>query len=86
MVDGRLGFFDEPVYRLAGAVIAKTVLDIVELDGGVRRKTHTAVPGAFGGADFAVAVFSASGADNVAALDLDNLAAAAATTASHCCS
>lgn len=87
LVDGCLGFLDEPVDRLAGTVVAKAVLDVVELDGGVRRQAHAAVSGAFGSADLAVAVLPSGGADNVAALHLHNLAAAAAShrRSRRCC-
>ena len=87
LVDGRLSFFYEPVHRLAGAVIAEAVLDVVELDGGVRRQAHTAVSGAFCSADLAVAVLPPGGADNVAALHLHDLADAAAShrRSRRCC-
>lgn len=55
-VDGRLGLADEPVDCLAGAVEAKTVLDVVELDGGVGREADAAVPGALGRVHLAVAI------------------------------
>lgn len=75
LVDGGFGLLDEPIDGLAGAVVAEAVLDVVELDGSVGGEANAAVSGAFGGAHLAVAVFSAGGADNVAALNLHNLAA-----------
>ena len=75
LVDGGFGLLDEPIDGLAGAVVAKAVLDVVELNGSVGGKTDAAVSGAFGRAHLAVAVFPPGGADNVAALNLHNLAA-----------
>lgn len=73
LINGSLGFLDQPIHRLARAVVAEAVLNVVELNGGVGGEAYAAVAGAFGGADFTVAVLPASGADNVAALDLHNL-------------
>lgn len=74
LIDGGFSLLDEPIHGLAGAVIAEAVLNVVELDGRVGGEANAAVPGAFGGADFAVAVFPPGGPDNVAALNLHNLA------------
>lgn len=74
LINGGFGLVDEPIDGLAGAVVAKAVLNVVELDGGVGGQADPAVPGSFGGADFTVAVFSAGGPDNVAALHLHYLA------------
>lgn len=74
LINGRFRLLDEPIHRLTGAVVAEAVLNVVELNGGVGGEANAAVPRAFGGADFAVAVFSADGPHNVAALYLHNLA------------
>lgn len=68
LVDGGLGFLDEPVDGLAGSVVTEAVLDVVELNGGVRRQPYTAVSGSLGGADLAVAVLPPCGPDNVTTL------------------
>lgn len=73
LINGGLGFLYQPIHRLAGAVVAEAVLNVVELNGGVGGEADAAVAGAFRSADFAVAVLPAGGADNVAALDLHNL-------------
>lgn len=60
LIDGRLGLFDEPIDGFTGSVIAQSVLHIVELNCGVGGEADAAVPGAFGGADLAMAVLSAN--------------------------
>lgn len=75
VLDGGLGLVDEPIDGFAGAVVAEAVLHVVELNGGVSGEAHAAVPGAFGGVHFAVAVFPASGPDNVSPFHLYYLAA-----------
>lgn len=59
LINGVFGVFDKPVDGFAGAVVAETVLDVVELDGSVGGETDAAVAWAFGCADLAVPVFAA---------------------------
>lgn len=83
LVNGGFSLFDEPVDGFTGAVVAQPVLNVVELDCGVGGEADPAVARAFGCVDLAVAVFPAGGADNVAALDLDDLAASDDALHSH---
>lgn len=62
LIDGGLRLLDEPVHGLARPVVAKPVLDVVELDSGVSRQPHAAVPRPLRGVDFAVAVLPPGGA------------------------
>ena len=73
LVDGGLGVLNEPVDGLAGTVVAKAVLDVIELDCSVGGEADAAVPKALGGAHLAVAVLAAGGPHNVASLNLHDL-------------
>lgn len=76
LVNSGFCLLDEPVDCFAGPVVAESVLNVVELNGGVGGEADAAVSGAFGGADFAVSVFATCGPYNVAALNLDDFTAA----------
>lgn len=76
LIYGVLGLLDEPIDGLARAIVAEAVLNVVELNGRVGGESDSAVPGTFGGAHFAVPVFSSGGPYNVASLDLHYLSAA----------
>lgn len=79
LVDGGLGLIDEPIEGLAGPVVAQSVLNVVEFDGGVGGETDTSVPWSLGGANLAVTVLSPSRPYNVTPFHLHYLP----TTHSH---
>lgn len=81
LVNGGFGLLDEPVDGLARAVVTKPVLDVIELDGGVGREPHAAVPRPLGGAHLAVPVLPPGGPNNVASLDLHDLSSTATADA-----
>lgn len=74
LVNGGFGVLHKPVDGFAWAVIAESVLDVVELNGGVSAKANAAVSWAFCSADFTVSIFATRRANNVAALHLYELA------------
>ncbi|KAL5984839.1 hypothetical protein ACLOJK_038675 [Asimina triloba] len=73
LIDGGLGLLDEPINRLAGAIVAEAVLNIVELDGNVGEEANATVSRNFGGADLAMSIFSSHQSHKVATLHLHNL-------------
>lgn len=81
LVNGGFGLPDEPVDGLARAVVTEPVLDVIELDGGVGRQPHAAVPRPLGGAHLAVPVLPPGGPNNVASLDLHDLSSTATADA-----
>nr|KYP68882.1 hypothetical protein KK1_022532 [Cajanus cajan] len=73
LVNGSLCLLDEPVHSLAWSVIAKPVLNIIELNGCVCRESNSAVAWPFGSVNLAVAIFSTCGPNNVSSFYLNNL-------------
>lgn len=69
VINGEFGLVDEPIDGPTGAIVAESVLEVVESDGGVGGQSEAAVAGAFGSGDLAVAVLPSggAGAEDVAA-------------------
>lgn len=75
LVNGGLRVLDEPVDGLAWAIVAETVLHVVELDGSVGGEADPPVPRPLRRAHLAVPVLPPGRPDNVAALNLHDLSA-----------
>lgn len=77
LVNGGFGLLDEPIHGLAGSVIPKTVLNVVELNGCVGWESNPSVSRTLCSVNLTVTIFSTCGSNNVASLDLNNLSSCA---------